>query len=262
MHRLILLALLSATVTTSAQAPDSVFLEDFTWDEVRTMIAQGTTTVVIPTGGTEQNGPHMALGKHNVRVRYLADRVARQLGHALVAPVMAYVPEGAIDPPSGHMRFAGTITLPDPVFQQVLEYAARSLRVHGFRDIVLIGDSGGNQTGQTVVAATLNAEWAASPVRVHAIPDFYRGDQAGDFALLYARGFRPDETGNHADLVDTSKMLAIAPSMVRMPKAAAGTAENGIVGDPRRANADVGRLLLDRIVARTVPLIQAAIAKR
>lgn len=245
-----------------AQVPDTVFLEDLTWEEVRDRVAAGTTTVIVPTGGTEQNGPHMVLGKHNVRVRYLANRIARQLGATLVAPVVAYVPEGALEPPSGHMRFAGTLTLPEPVFQQVLEYAARSLRVHGFRDIVFIGDSGGNQAGQTAVATRLNAEWASSSVRVHAISGFYRGDQEGDFQMLYARGFRPDETGTHADLVDTSKMLAIDPSMVRMEKAAAGTPQNGIAGDPRRATAEVGRLLLDRIQARTVGLIRASLTAR
>ncbi len=88
-----------------AQAPGTVFLEDLTWTEVRDALAAGTTTVIIPTGGTEQNGPHMVLGKHNYLVRYKAGEVARRLGNALVAPVMAYVPEGDVDPPTGHMRF-------------------------------------------------------------------------------------------------------------------------------------------------------------
>src|SRR5688500_8764917 len=136
-----------------AQAPDTVFLEQLTWDEVRDSIAAGKTTVIVPTGGTEQNGPHMALGKHNVRIAANAELIARRLGNTLVAPVMAYVPEGGIDPPTGHMRFAGTICLPDPIFRQVLEYAARSLKQHGFRDIVFIGDSGPNQPGQNAVAA-------------------------------------------------------------------------------------------------------------
>ena len=95
-----------------AQATDPVFLEELTWTEVRDALAAGSTTVIIPTGGTEQNGPHMVLGKHNYLVRYKAGEVARRLGNALVAPVMAYVPEGDVDPPSGHMRFPGTITTP------------------------------------------------------------------------------------------------------------------------------------------------------
>ena len=118
-----------------AQAPDEVFLEELTWTEVRDALDAGTTTVIIPTGGTEQNGPHMVLGKHNYLVRYKAGEVARRLGDALVAPVMAYVPEGDVDPPTGHMRFPGTITTPPEVFEQVLEFAARSFKQHGFLDI-------------------------------------------------------------------------------------------------------------------------------
>ncbi len=95
-----------------AQTPNTVFLEELTWTEVRDALAAGTTTVIIPTGGTEQNGPHMVLGKHNFLVKYKAGEVARRLGNALVAPVMAYVPEGDVDPPTGHMRFPGTITTP------------------------------------------------------------------------------------------------------------------------------------------------------
>ena len=117
----------------SAQAPSvaqpgSVFLEELTWMEVRDAIATGKTTVIIPTGGTEQNGPHMALGKHNYLVKYKAGEVAKRLGNALVAPVVAYVPEGEIDPPTSHMRFAGTIATPQEVFAKVLEYAARSFK--------------------------------------------------------------------------------------------------------------------------------------
>ena len=84
--------------TAFAQAPDTVFLEELTWTEVRDAVAAGTTTIIIPTGGTEQNGPHMVLGKHNYLVRHKAGEAARRLGDALVAPVMAYVPEGDVDP--------------------------------------------------------------------------------------------------------------------------------------------------------------------
>ena len=224
-----------------AQAPDTVFLEQLTWDEARDAIAGGKTTIIIPTGGTEQNGPHMALGKHNARVTANAGTIARRLGNALVAPTMAYVPEGGVEPPTGHMRYTGTITLPDPVYRQVLEYAARSLKLHGFKDIVFLGDSGGNQPGQTAVAAVLNAEWAGSDVRVHTFYNYYRGDPEGTAALLMQRGIRKDEIGDHADVRDTSMLLATAPNLVRLNKLAAGDGKNGVVGDPRRASAEIGR---------------------
>ena len=245
-----------------AQAPDTVFLERLTWDEVRDTVAAGKTTVIIPTGGTEQNGPHMALGKHNVRIAANAEAIARRLGNALVAPVMPYTPEGGIDPPTGHMRFAGTISLPDPIFRQVLEYAARSLKQHGFRDIVFIGDSGPNQAGQNAVAATLNAEWAGSNVRVHAIPGYYRSDPEGDAQEMMKRGIRRDEIDNHADVRDTSQMMAVDPTMVRSAKLQAGDGKNGIQGDPRRATAEIGRVLNERTVVRTVGLIRQSIAAR
>ena len=248
--------------TASAQIPDTVFLEQLTWDEVRDSIAAGKTTVIIPTGGTEQNGPHMALGKHNVRVAANAEAIARRLGNTLIAPVMAYVPEGGIDPPTGHMRFAGTISLPDPIFRQVLEYAARSLKQHGFRDILFIGDSGPNQPGQNAVAATLNAEWAGSNVRVHAIAGYYRSDPEGDAAEMMKHGIRREEIGNHADVRDTSQMMAIDPTMVRNAKLQAGDGKNGIRGDPRRSTPEIGRALIERTVVRTVDLIHKAIAAR
>lgn len=253
---------LCVAVSAWCQAPDTVLLEHLTWDEVRDAIASGKTTIIVPTGGTEQNGPHMALGKHNVRVAANAQAIARRLGTALVAPVMAYVPEGTIDPPSGHMRFEGTISLPDPVFRQVLEYAARSLKQHGFRDIVFIGDSGPNQPGQNAVAALLNAQWAESKVRVHAIEGYYRGNPDEVTALLRQRGVRQTELDGHADVVDTSLMMAVDPALVRRAKRQSGDGRNGVRGDPRDATAEIGRVLIERTVARTVALIRKATAVR
>ena len=247
---------------TSAQVPNTVFLERMTWEEVRDALAAGKTTIIIPTGGTEQNGPHMALGKHNVRIAANAEAIARRLGNALIAPVVAYTPEGGIDPPTGHMRFPGTISIPDPVFRQVLEYAARSLKQHGFRDIVFIGDSGPNQAGQNAVAATLNAEWAGANVRVHAIPGYYRADPEGDAQEMMKRGIRREEIDNHADVRDTSQMMAVDASLVRTAKLQAGDGKNGVQGDPRRATAEIGRVLNERTVTRTVELIRRSISAR
>ena len=259
---LLLIAALCVASPALAQAPDTVFLERMTWDEVRDAIAAGKTTIIIPTGGTEQNGPHMALGKHNVRVTANANTIARRLGNALVAPVMAYVPEGGIDPPTGHMRFPGTVSIPDPVFRQVLEYIARSLKQHGFRDIVFIGDSGPNQAGQIAVAATLNAEWAGAGTRVHAISGYYRSDPEGDAAIMMARGIKREQIGDHADPRDTSQMMAVDPTMVRNAKIVAADGKNGIQGDPRGSTPEIGRALIDKNVAHTVDLIRQSIAAR
>lgn len=261
MHRYLLaIAVLCLVQSASAQVPDTVFLERMTWPEVRDALAAGKTTIIVPTGGTEQNGPGMALGKHNVRVAANAEQIARRLGNALVAPVVALTPEGGIDPPTGHMRFPGTISIPDPVFREVLAYTARSLKQHGFRNIVFIGDSGPNQAGQIAVAATLNAEWAGSMTRVHAIPGYYRADPEGDAEAMAKFGIRRDEIDNHADVRDTSQMMAVDPTMVRNNRLEKGDGKNGVQGDPRRSTAEIGRVLNARNVDRTVGLIRQSIA--
>jgi creatinine amidohydrolase len=245
-----------------AQAPDTVFLEDLTWTEIRDAIRSGKTTIIIPAGGTEQNGPHMALGKHNARVKILSERIARALGDALVAPVIAYVPEGGITPPTGHMRYPGTISTPDDAFQKVLESAARSFRAHGFRHIVLLGDHGSTQAGQKAVAARLNREWATSPVRVHAIDEYYHAGESEVPQLLRSRGYRDTELGRHAGLTDTSLMLATDARLVRTDRLRPGREGDGVDGDPTRATAELGRAGTDLIVSRTVDAIRKSITPR
>ncbi|SUZ77813.1 uncharacterized protein METZ01_LOCUS30667, partial [marine metagenome] len=168
-----LLLALTVSSPSVAQPPDTVWLDELTWTEVRDKISNGTTTVIVATAGTEQNGPHMVLGKHKFIIAAAAEKIGRQLGNALIAPIVTYVPEGNLNPPSGHMRFSGAITLPNEHFMTLLEFAARSLAVHGFTDIVFIGDSGGNQRGMEEVSELLNTEWATEPVRVHFIGDYY-----------------------------------------------------------------------------------------
>jgi creatinine amidohydrolase len=252
---------LALTAPGYAQSPDTILLEDLTWTELRALVRAGKTTVLVPIGGTEQNGPHMALGKHNARVKALAERIAHILNNALVAPVLAYVPEGSVDPPTGHMRFPGTLTLREETFRQTLDAAARSFRLHGFRDIVFLGDHGSTQAGERAVAARLNREWAASPVRAHAVEEYYRAATTGFDALLKARGYRAEEIGQHAGLSDTSLTLALEPRLVRTTprEEPAPNEASGVEGDPRRASAELGRLGVELIVTQSVAAIRKSI---
>jgi creatinine amidohydrolase len=247
-----------------ASPPDTVFLEELTWTELRALLQGGKTTILLPSGGTEQNGPHMALGKHNVRAKLLAERIARILGNAIVAPVIAYVPEGGLTPPTGHMRFPGTITVPDDAFRRVLESAAQSFRLAGFRDIVFLGDHGSTRDGQAFVAARLNREWRALPARAHAVDAYYRAATVEFAELLTTRGHRPEPPGAHAGLADTSLTLALDPRLVRASplEGEAAGAGRGVDGDPRGASAELGRLGVDLIVSRTVAAIKDSIARR
>ena len=241
--------------------PDSVFLEDLTWTEVRAAQQDGKTTIIIPVGGTEQSGPHMALGKHNVRVRVLAGRIAAALGNALVAPVLAYVPEGAITPPAGHMRFPGTISVPDEAFKSILDGAARSFKQNGFVDVVLIGDHGGYQAQLKAVAVRLNHDWAATPARAHFISEYYQAADVDYVQALRARGLSASQIGLHAGSADTSLTLAIAPALVRLDQMPADAQQGravGVNGDPRAASAALGQIGVDLMVNKTVAAIRSA----
>ena len=264
--RLLLLVMLFVGVSrTFAQEPTTVFLEQLTWTEVRDRVRAGTTTIIVPIGGTEQSGPYLALGKHNARVRALSGKIAVRLGNALVAPVLAYVPEGNVNPPTSHMRFPGTITIPNDTFEKILESAARSFTQHGFRDVVFLGDHGGYQKQIKVVADRLNREWAKTPARAHALAAYYQASQTEFAQILRHKGFSDEEIGIHAGVLDTSLMLALDPDMVRADALRTATRINraeGVYGDPRRASAELGQVGVDVIVSRTVEAIRKDVTHR
>ena len=101
-------ALLWAAASASAQTR-SVYIEDLTWYEIRDAMAAGKTAAILYAGGTEQNGPHMSLAKHNLIARHVAGQIAERLGNALVYPVMPFSPAGDATEKTGHMRFPGTV---------------------------------------------------------------------------------------------------------------------------------------------------------
>ncbi len=256
----LLFALTATAASAESFTPPAGFgaddLEALTSVELRERIAHGATTVIVPIGGTEQSGAHIVLGKHNVRAHVLADRIAQALGNAIVAPVVAYVPEGAIHPPTQHMKYAGTISVPDAVFEALLEATARSLKQHGFRDVVFLGDHGGYQSDLTQVKDKLNREWAADPAcRAHAPLEYYRIAQTGYVQALKAHGVSDAELGSHAGLADTALALAVDPALVRANKLA-GPYPPGITGNPRRATAELGELGTKLIVDTTVAAIR------
>lgn len=244
---------LVVAATTARASPSSLQLEALTWPELRDRIAAGTTIVLLPIGGTEQNGVHMALGKHNNRVRLLAERIAQQLGNAVVAPVVAYVPEGRIDPPTAHMRWPGTITVPEGAFEASLESAARSLQRAGFVHVVLLGDHGGYRASLDRVAARV--------ANVHALPEYYRAATSDFATALRARGFSDAEIGRHAGLADTALMLALDTAAVRRDRLAASQGE-GADGDARRADAALGQVGVEHVVGVTVAAIRARTGAR
>jgi len=245
----------------TAPLPDTVEIADMTWVEVRSAVARGYTTVIVPSGGIEQNGPHMILGKHDRIVRFAAGRIATQLGKTLVAPVIPFVPEGDYDPPQGHLKFPGTIGVSEQAFAAVLDGIARSLKAGGFKTICFIADHGGSVKPQAEVAARLSREWAQQGVRVIDVSDYYADE--GQTNFLKGQGETPASIGLHAGITDTSELMAVHPQGVdlgRFADAPFTLESNGVSGDPMRASAERGRALIDIKVQAAVRQIKALAA--
>jgi creatinine amidohydrolase len=242
----------------TAPLPDTVEIADMSWVELRSAIARGYTTAIVPSGGIEQNGPHMILGKHDRIVRFAAEKIATTLGHTLVTPVISFVPEGTYDPPEGHLRFPGTIGVSEQAFASALDGIARSLKGGGFKTICFIADHGGSVKPQAEVAARLSREWAAEGVRVIDVSDYY-ADEA-ESAYLMAQGETRASIGQHAGIADTSELMAVDPSGVdlsRFANAPFTLESNGVSGDPLRATAERGRALMDIKIDAAVKQIKA-----
>jgi creatinine amidohydrolase len=244
--------------------PDTVWLEEMTWMDVRDAVKAGKTTVIISTGGIEPNGPWLALGKHQYVLKANCDAIARKLGNALCAPLVPFVPEGSIDPKSGHMTTVGTISLREETFQALLTDIAHSFKMHGFQNIILIGDSGGNVTGMKTVAEKLNAQWNGSPVVAH-IPEYYAYNTVAK--LLDDLGVtKPDMKSDnmHDDPGITMNMMVADPNSVRLDarvKAGKATINGVSIADKARA-LDIGRKIVEMRANNTVAAIRKAIANK
>jgi len=229
-----------------------------TWVEVRTALREGYKTVLVPTGGIEQNGAHMILGKHDYIVAWAANRIALGAGHALIAPVVSYVPQGGYNPPEGNMRFPGTLGVPDSAFAAVLEGIARSLKAHGFTLICFMGDHGESQRVQSDVAAMLSGEWAKDGVRVASLDAYYNDSE--QVRRLEGEGETASTVGQHATIIDTSELMAIHPAGVdlnRIPRPGFATEITASSGDPTRASADRGRVLIMMRVEAAIAQIKS-----
>lgn len=259
-----------AATEVSAQAPTgpspiaagrSLWTEELTWMELRDLIAAGWTTVIIGTGGVEDNGPYVVGGKHNYVLQTVMPAIAQAIPQSLLAPIVKFVPEGRIEPTAdGHMLFPGTISVEEATFEALLTDIARSYRAHGFKDIILIGDSGDNQPGMRAVAAALNQRWAreGSNARVHFLPEYYEEDM-WSYAFLKQLGItQVDETpgqprdqpthtrnGIHDDVYYEAQIAVQDPSLIRWAqRERAGLLTlHGVDLRPQARLVDIGRRL-------------------
>ena len=245
---------------------DSVWIEELTYMEVRDGIAGGMTTAIIATGGIEENGPYLATGKHNYIMEGICPALARELGNALCAPIVRFVPEGDFDPPSGAMHFPGSFGVRDVTYQMLLEDIATSLKLHGFSDIVMIGDSGGNQRGMQAVAERLNTNWQGADTRVHFIREFYSPgwedtERYTEEVLGAAEG---EHDGHHDDMWVTAMMMVYDPASVRYSQRMdEGLASiNGFDISDLEKTVELGQQMIDYRARTTAEIVRERIANR
>lgn len=244
------------------EARDALFLDEMTWMEVRDAMKAGKDTAIVAAGGIEQNGPYVVTGKHNVVLRATTQAIARKLGNALIAPIVGFAPEGDYDPPTDHMKYPGTIGVTEETFRRLLTDVCLSLKTHGFRTILLIGDHGMDQDGLEQVAADLSKAWAGGKTRILYVPEYYDGD--GDVAQwLAGQGLKEVDEGLHDDFMMEAQMMTVDPAAVRMKeRIAAGCFRiNGIALAPAEKTIEWGRRIVEYRADRTVTAIRKALER-
>ena len=239
-------------------------MDDMTFSEVRDAIAAGKTTVLLFSASVESSGPHIVLDKHIFKVRHIGERIARELGNALVAPILPFAPTS-----DALNKFPGTINLSLATFSKVNEEIADSLVNAGFKHIVLMSDHGGGQPALKELAPRLDEKYRARGARVHYSSDAYTKSDAEIADYLKAHNFPPS---NHGGIADTSEAWAADARAIRPDKIAMGDPVNrtpdgaavigptGVEGDPRPSSPELGRLFNDIKVKDGVAEIRRLVA--
>jgi creatinine amidohydrolase len=245
-----------------AASSDRVDLGLMTAYEVKDALASGKTTALVYNGGTETRGPADVNGGHTLIAQAKAITIARELGNALVAPVLPYSPNNATP------GLPGTIGLTAETFKEVNREVAEQLIRNGFKNVVLMGDHGGGQKELGELATELDAKYAGQGIRIVYCGDAYIKFNDDFNAWLTSKGYSP---GGHASVNDTSEMMYLQPApnawvrtnmlplMVERDKTAPPDPTkpmNGVSGDGRRSSAEVGKYGADLNVNDAVAQIR------
>lgn len=235
-------------------AADSVWIEDLTAIELKDALHAGKTTAILAAGSTEESGPHVPTCKHQLVLRLTADAIARRLGNALVAPIVPFEAGDLSSTP-------GVIPVRLSTFEAVVEDVARSLAAQGFRHVVLLGDSDGDQRGLDDVAKKLTAEWGATGPPIHYVKEYYESWKAADAAWASLGVPPPKDEGLHDDYSVEAMLAVLDPEKIRLSRRSnAGKASiNGQTLLPVSTTVANGKKLIEIRVALTVDAIRRAI---
>jgi mycofactocin system creatininase family protein len=201
--------------------------------------------LVVPLGATEQHGPHLPLSTDTEIATALAERLAAARGDVVVAPAVPYGASGE------HQGFPGTLSIGTAATRALIVELVRSATITWPR-VLLLNAHGGNHEALLGAVDLLHSEGRD------------------------VRAWWPTWSGDaHAGHTETSLMLAIRPSSVRLSLAAAGAGEpvgaligrlraggvaavspNGVLGDPAGASAEHGHALLAEALHSLAALVE------
>ena len=241
-------------------------LGERTWPEIEEALASGRRTAVIPLGSTEQHGPHLPFATDS----WIAEALAR--GFCARVPEAIRLPTVSLGCASEHLGFPGTLSLSAESLDGVVGDLLASLSSHGFERAFVFSAHGGN-------FAVLRGMQEKLGERAHSL----RVIVFSDLASLVERwhrasegfGVSPEQSGHHAGEFETSIIAALRPGAVRHSQLAEGVVEgvtdaqrlfypslrenaaNGVVGDPRGARAERGRVYLESWIEALVECYRA-----
>ncbi|MDW6021529.1 creatininase family protein [Mesorhizobium sp. BAC0120] len=234
-----------------------------TWPEVKEAVEKGAVAV-LAVGALEQHGHHLPLSTDTVMSQGVARRIAETIDGLLLPPI-------AYGDAWNNEAFAGTISLGPDTIRAVLIDIGRGLARGGFKALVIINGHFGNREPIALAARALKMEHGFPVLHLD-----YPGMERIASEVCDSKPAAP--TFYHADEVETSMMLALAPELVRMDKAASEYPvfpktfgmeamgldtfnRSGVFGDPRPATAVKGEALMAGILEQSVRLIQAWLSK-
>ena len=249
--------------------PATVFLGEMTNPEVEAFL-KSNHTVIVPTGATEQHGPHGPLATDVLIPNEIARRVAPTIG-AVVAPPLAYT----LSYP--HIGFTGLVYIRIPTFMALIEDLCASFAASGFRRIIFL--NGHYDNTYAIAYACANAA-ERMPKGVQAFPVNY-WDALSEAEVAEFSGLK---NGLHANLAETSAVMAINPDLVDLEKANAEfppfpqftvpnigavhsafffsnpgsvhwATKSGTWGDARKSNPEAGERYLEAGVRSTLALL-------
>jgi creatinine amidohydrolase len=253
-------------MTLSQRDADKVVeMDHLSWVDIEARLRDGWKTAIFAVGSIEQHGPHMPTMVDALLGEEIAVRVARKLGDALVAPTVR--PGNS----PHHMAFPGTLNLRLSTITAIVVDYCTSLAAHGFTELVVISSHGGNNA--VVKSGAQEAQAAVGKdkdvIVITNLPGYL--DQT----------FDQSDEGFHATRIETSCVLRLVPELVRMDRARNWTnpidpgikdvgalldrdgvkhfAEDGTMGKPETADAELGERALENMaanVARQIELVR------